>query len=113
MGIQPFVIHDEDRGNERAEIFNAPILEAVGDNSKRIMLSNCIEDVLGYAPPSNEKPYKAYNFIAQNWNLEWDSVTPRWKEIVTLVFKESFDLILREIRTAEDLAAAATDQAQR
>ncbi|MFF2885561.1 ATP-dependent endonuclease [Paenibacillus sp. NPDC057967] len=31
MGINPIVIHDKDEGKERAEIFNDPILEVVGD----------------------------------------------------------------------------------
>ncbi|MDQ0913943.1 ATP-dependent endonuclease [Paenibacillus sp. V4I5] len=94
MGISPVVIHDKDEGNVRAEVFNNPILEALGgDASKRIMLSNCIEDVLGYASPTNEKPFKAYSYISQNWNDDWDSVTAQWKDIVTTVFRESFNLV--------------------
>jgi putative ATP-dependent endonuclease of OLD family len=72
MGINPVVIHDKDEGKERAEIFNNPILEAVDDDRRRIMLGNCIEDVLGYTPPSNEKPYKAFTHISQNWTVDWN-----------------------------------------
>lgn len=74
MGIQPYVIHDEDRGNEKAESYNQPILKALGDSSKRVMLSNCIEDVLGYPAPSNEKPYHAYKHISRNWEDRWDNI---------------------------------------
>lgn len=96
MGIHPVVIHDKDEGNARAEVFNNPILEALGgDGSKRIMLSNCIEDVLGYASPYSEKPYKAYNHISNYWNDDWDSITPQWREIITSIFSDSFRLVHR------------------
>jgi putative ATP-dependent endonuclease of OLD family len=96
MGINPVVIHDKDEGMERAEVFNNPILEAVGDDRRRIMLGNCIEDVLGYDPPSNEKPYKAYTYISRNWTEDWESISPMWKLIITDVFKESFDLLIQD-----------------
>lgn len=92
MGINPIVIHDEDKGNAKAEIFNQPIAEALGDVQKRFMLHNCIEDALGYDAPSNDKPYKAYKFISENWGSDWDSVSVRWKETIEQVFSESFKL---------------------
>ena len=92
MGIHPTVIHDQDQGKENAEKFNQPILEAVGDSTKRVMLVNCIEDVLGYTPPSSEKPYKAYKYINETWGNKWDSITTSWKEIVEGIFSESLEL---------------------
>lgn len=110
MGINPVVIHDKDEGKERAEVFNDPILEAVGDDSRRIMLANCIEDVLEYTPPSNEKPYKAFVHITQNWTEEWESITPLWKLIVTDVFKESFDLLPKDQEIINAKVAATEAQ---
>ncbi|GAC40814.1 TOPRIM nucleotidyl transferase/hydrolase domain-containing protein [Paenibacillus popilliae] len=92
MGINPVVIHDKDEGNKGAEVFNNPILEAVGDENRRMMLLNCVEDVLGYKPPSSEKPYNAFTYISANWTEEWESISPHWKLIVTNVFKQSFSL---------------------
>lgn len=93
MGINPVVIHDADVGTERAEIFNMPILEAVGDERKRFMLTNCIEDILGYTAPSKEKPYKAYNYINTHWTTDWMSINHSWLSVVRQVFHESFSLI--------------------
>lgn len=93
MGINPVVIHDADVGTERAEIFNSHILEAVGDPQKRFMLTNCIEDMLGYRAPSNEKPYKAYQYINRNWTDDWMSINRPWLNIVKQVFHESFILL--------------------
>ncbi|WP_251037538.1 TOPRIM nucleotidyl transferase/hydrolase domain-containing protein [Paenibacillus albidus] len=107
VGINPIVIHDKDEGNERAEVFNVPILEAVGDENRRIMLTNCIEDVLGYKAPSNEKPYKSFNYINTNWTSEWDSVSPMWKLIITDIFRSSFSLD-KEYQEAENAKAAAS-----
>lgn len=107
MGIDPVVMHDKDEGNERAEVFNEPILFAVGDEHRRIMISNCIEDILGYTAPSGEKPYKAYKFISDNWNEGWESLNMDWKRIVEHIFKDSFALIKPESTTLADLQVAA------
>lgn len=110
MGINPVVMHDKDEGNERAEVFNEPILLAVGDETRRIMISNCIEDILGYAAPSGEKPYKAYKFISDNWNQEWESITVNWRQIVEDIFEDSFSLIAQEsISQVEKQAAASVE----
>lgn len=107
MGINPIVIHDKDEGNERAEVFNAPILEAVGDENRRIMLTNCIEDVLGYKAPTNEKPYNSFNYINTNWTSGWESVSPMWKLIITDIFRNSFNLD-KEYQETENAKAAAS-----
>lgn len=93
MGIDLYVIHDADTGVAGAEIFNQPILDAIGIDERRIMLHNCIEDVLGYPPPSNEKPYKAYKYISENWGNDFESISQEWKVIVENLFQESFSLI--------------------
>ncbi|WP_410514009.1 AAA family ATPase [Paenibacillus sp. BR2-3] len=108
MGINPVVIHDKDEGVIRAEIFNEPILTAIGEEDNRIMLTNCIEDILGYEAPSNEKPYNAYRYIAENWNESWESVSSQWRLIVESVFKDSFSLVVSEDAQAIAQRVAAT-----
>jgi hypothetical protein len=98
MGINPVVIHDEDKGVKKAEIFNNPILAAVGDESRRFMLKNCLEDVLGYSPPRTDKPYHAYIFINTTWGEHWDGVSTAWKEVMEKVFAESF-IMLPHVKT--------------
>jgi len=96
MGLSPIVIHDQDGGVARAEQYNEPIRIAVGDDEARMMLTNCIEDVLGYTAPASEKPYTAYKFITENWKDQWDSISREWRLIVEHVFKESFSLMPKD-----------------
>ena len=84
MDIHPFVIHDRDQGKQRAEIFNQPILDAVGNSAKIMMMEECIEDELGYPAPSVEKPYEAYKFV-HNWK-SWEDVPQKWKEKMKKIF---------------------------
>ncbi len=96
MGIDLYVIHDADTGVAGAEVFNQPILDTIGTDERRIMLQNCIEDVLGYPPPSNEKPYKAYKYINENWGSDFESISQEWRVIMEKLFKESFSLANKE-----------------
>ncbi|KGK91434.1 hypothetical protein DP73_03155 [Desulfosporosinus sp. HMP52] len=111
MGIDPVVIHDEDGGVANAEMHNGPILNAVGDPTKRHMLCNCIEDILGYTAPTKEKPSKAYSYVNSNWGDDWASVSGPWKDLMERVFEESFDLLPNafEEMQSELLAAATSD----
>lgn len=72
------------------------------------MLENRIEAVLGYTPPSNEKPYKAFAHINHNWTDEWEEIPRLWRLIVTDVFKESFNLLQKDHETINTEVAAAT-----
>jgi predicted ATP-dependent endonuclease of OLD family len=110
MGIQPYVIHDEDKGNEKAESYNRPILEALGDSSKRVMLSNCIEDVLGYPAPSNEKPYYAYKHISGNWGDSWDTLPQQWKDVIYKVFSNYFKELEVEAHMLEVASTSESPQ---
>ncbi|WP_290574610.1 AAA family ATPase, partial [Leeuwenhoekiella sp.] len=91
MGLTPFVIHDKDE-IEGATKYNKPILDALGSEDYRIMLDNCIEDVLGYKAPSSNKPFIAFEYIQKNWlDSKWENVGIKWKEIVTKkVFPQVF-----------------------
>ncbi|KAA0564636.1 AAA family ATPase [Bacillus sp. CH30_1T] len=82
LGITPFVIHDRDKDTLRAYSYNQPILDAVGDQSRVIALRECMEDLLGYSAPSNNKPFKAYKFISENWGDTWAEVNSEWKCIM-------------------------------
>ncbi|ULO06288.1 AAA family ATPase [Paenibacillus sp. 19GGS1-52] len=113
MGINPIVIHDKDEGVPRAEVFNEPILAAVGIEENRIMLTNCIEDILGYPAPSNEKPYKAYKHITEHWTEDWESISPNWRLIIETIFKDSFSLIAPNDRqVVVDMVAATAENPQ-
>lgn len=80
LGINYIILHDRDQGTERAEAMNPHILSAAGEGN-RIMVEECIEDILGYAPPSSEKPYKAHKFIESNWAEDFDHLPENWKDI--------------------------------
>lgn len=90
LGVSPFVIHDKDAGTEGAERMNAPILSALaGDETKRLMMCNCIEDELGYPVSTSDKPYKAYLKV-KDWHT-WDVVPDKWKSKMRIVFSEFAD----------------------
>lgn len=85
MGVEPLVMHDSDIGTQGAEVFNQPILEAVGDPTRVFQLNNCMEDVLGYTVPSSEKPFKAYKYIKENWKQQ-DDIPENWMNIFKIIF---------------------------
>ena len=78
LDVNYIVMHDRDAGTERAEAMNAPILAQTG-NERRIMIEECIEDLLGYDAPSNEKPYKAHLHIQKNWGDTFDDLPNDWR----------------------------------
>lgn len=89
MGITPHVMHDRDADTPKAASFNQPIYDALEDISRLYVLEECMEDFLGYKPPSNEKPYKAYQFINDNWGDSWETVNEDWKKIIKQLSSES------------------------
>lgn len=92
MNVDLFVVHDRDQGVEGAEIMNQPILESLGgDNSKRLMMEECVENELGYPSPSSDKPYKAYEHV-KNWT-KWDDVPANWKAKMKIVFSDIAGLL--------------------
>jgi putative ATP-dependent endonuclease of OLD family len=80
LEIDYILMHDRDKGTENAEVMNAPILAQTGEQ-RRIMIEECIEDILGYSAPTKEKPYKAHKHIQENWGNDFDSLPEKWKEI--------------------------------
>lgn len=80
LNINYLILHDRDKGTPKAESFNEPILEAAGQG-RRIMIEECIEDLLGYKAPSSEKPFKAYSHITNNWSDDFFGLPEKWKSI--------------------------------
>lgn len=85
FGINIFVIHDRDKGVEKAEIFNKHISDVVGEDNV-IQLEECIEYVLGYTAPKAEKPYTAYNTV-NGWGDEWTDIPEKWRKVVEKAFE--------------------------
>lgn len=92
LSIIPFVIHDKDLV-DGATKFNIPILEALDNvESNRFVVENTIEDILGYPEPSNDKPYKAYKYISENWGGNWIDIQENWRVIFeTRIAKQLFE----------------------
>lgn len=89
MGLNIFVIHDRDEGTEGADRVNELILEALGSEKHRKMLHECIEDVLGYAPPSKDKPARGYQETLR-WGNNWEDIPVSWRTIAEEIFSEYF-----------------------
>jgi hypothetical protein len=89
LGIKPFVVHDADIGVPGAERFNQPIADAVGRADSIIVLENCLEDLLGYAVPSNDKPFQAF-IQTERWTTIAD-VPERWKAAIDHIFAYAFE----------------------
>ncbi|ALS01302.1 hypothetical protein ATZ33_07955 [Enterococcus silesiacus] len=86
MGITPYVMHDLDSGVTGAEVMNKPIKDALSDDSRLTVLENCIEDILGYTPPSSNKPHKAYQHTQVKWKSDYNKINPEWREVVEKIF---------------------------
>lgn len=80
MNLNYIFLHDRDAGTKKAESFNKPILDQTG-SERRIMVEECIEDILGYPAPSYDKPFKAYKHIDETWSDKFDELPQKWKSI--------------------------------
>ncbi|MFX1739228.1 AAA family ATPase [Paraburkholderia sp. A1RI_3L] len=87
MGIEPIVVHDRDNGVIGAEIFNQPIADALSGKGKVIQMHENIEDEMGYAAPSSEKPFRAYQ-ETQKWGDDWGGVPEAWRAKMVEIFGE-------------------------
>ena len=86
MNVDIFVVHDRDQGKSGAEIMNQPILDAVRDATKILMMQECIEDELGYPAPSQDKPFTAYEYV-KDW-VTWNDVPDNWKDKMKAIFAD-------------------------
>ena len=69
---------------------NPKILEALGgDEDDRYMMQDCIKDVLGYPVPSQDKPFKAYEYT-KDW-MRWENIPEEWRTITKKIFSEFKD----------------------
>ncbi|MUK51512.1 ATP-dependent nuclease [Aliivibrio fischeri] len=80
LEVNYIFMHDRDAGTPKAAAMNAPIAAQTGED-RRIMIEECIEDLLGYAAPSSEKPYKAHKHISDNWADEFSGLPERWRTV--------------------------------
>jgi putative ATP-dependent endonuclease of OLD family len=78
MGINPIAVHDRDQGVAGAEIFNAPIANAVGVLGRVVQMHECVENEIGSAPTNSEKPYRAYRQTLE-WGPDWDGIPVQWQ----------------------------------
>lgn len=85
MGLAPIVVHDRDGGVAGAEVFNQPIADALGVVGKVVQMHENIEDEIGYAAPTYDKPFKAYQ-ETQKWGDEWENVPENWKKKMLEIF---------------------------
>lgn len=94
MSINIYVLHDGDYGVAGAEKFNAPIKQALNDDTHLVVLKNCIEEVLGYQPPTADKPFIAYKYVEDNWT-DWNSIPEVWRRVVEKIFVNG-DVIVKK-----------------
>lgn len=90
LGIKPFVLFDRDGGVKGAEKFNQPILNQVNDPQRARENYECVEDVLGYAVPSSDKPYRAF-IHTYNWSTVSD-IPQSWKETFQFLFDVTLNI---------------------
>jgi len=84
LGMSPIVIHDKDSSVAGAEKFNEPILKAVGDPAAVIVLDECLENALGYEPPTHDKPFRAF-VKTFDWK-SMDEVPSQWRDAFVKAF---------------------------
>jgi putative ATP-dependent endonuclease of the OLD family len=94
LDVNYVFMHDRDAGTEKAEVMNEPIRIQTGDD-RRVMIAECIEDLLGYKAPSSEKPYKAYEYIIENWDDNFDSLPDGWKSVFIKLCSPYLDHLIK------------------
>ena len=85
MDIAPCVVHDRDKGEPGAEVFNAPIAMALGGRGKVVQMHECVENEIGYPAPNSEKPFKAYE-QTKSWGGAWEEIPEGWRKKMKEVF---------------------------
>lgn len=86
MHIEYTVIHDADM-DSRAENLNNPIKSLVVDNCRVFPLLNCLEDILGYKPPTKEKPFRVFK-VSNSW-ANWNDIPEEFRNLLCNVFNIS------------------------
>lgn len=78
LGIEYHILHDHDGSKPGSESVNNAIADAAGED-RRTMVHEQVEDLLGYPPPSYDKPFKAHQFTEENWGDSFDSISENWR----------------------------------
>ena len=79
LDMNYIIMHDRDADTPGAVIMNEPILAETGEE-RRIMVEECIEDLLGYGSPTREKPFRAHSHIQENWADDFNALPDAWKK---------------------------------
>jgi predicted ATP-dependent endonuclease of OLD family len=85
MGLDIHVIHDRDNNTAGAKKFNEPILAALKCETRRTMLQENVEELLGYNAPEQDKPFALYK-KTQEWGEAYEDVPDNVKTIFQKVF---------------------------
>jgi len=85
LNVNLHVIHDKNGETGKAFEMNAHIRAAVGDDNKVTVLENCLEEVLGYAPPSSNKPLRAYKETLK-WGPHWTDIPEKLQAVLAEAF---------------------------
>jgi hypothetical protein len=72
----------------RFKVLSFSFSAAVQDTAKVFGLENCIEDIIGSAVPTSDKPYKAYRFITEHWKNYCD-IPETWRHTIETAFEIS------------------------
>lgn len=86
MQIEYTVIHDKDL-EPNAKKYNDPIGSLVTGDCRVFTLENCLEDILRYKPPINEKPFRVFK-VSNSW-AKWDDIPEEFRVLLCKVFKIS------------------------
>ena len=84
LKLEIAVMHDGDQGVAGAEVFNAPISEALDNPGRLFVLTPNLETVLGYAPPASDKPYRA--FVRTSSWITVDQIPDPWQAAISGIF---------------------------
>lgn len=84
LGVFPYVMHDRDQGIAGAEVFNQPISNAINDATRLTLNHENVENSLGYAATSADKPFKAFT-VTNAWTTVAD-IPIEWKTKFEFIF---------------------------
>lgn len=85
LGIEPYVMHDGDFTVRKAASYNIHIKNALQNDNKLFVLSNNLEQTLGYRSSKIDKPYKAYLKI-RDWK-KWTDIPKDWRVLLKKIYK--------------------------
>lgn len=89
LNLDVTVMHDGDQGEPGAEVFNAPIATALNRPDRLFVLAPNLELVLGYQPPTKDKPYRAFVYTSA-WTAP-AQMSAVWRATLTDIFSVTWN----------------------